>query len=72
MHGYGGATSVYNAAQGTADLERPLNILYVGDYDASGMHMSEVDLPERLERYGGNVDVQRVALVDADCYGSID
>ena len=26
------------------------------------MHMSEIDLPERLERYGGNVDIVRCAI----------
>jgi hypothetical protein len=32
---------------------RPLHILYVGDYDPSGMCMSEVDLPKRLKKYYG-------------------
>ena len=30
-----------------------LIVLYVGDYDPSGMYMSEEDLPDRLEKYGG-------------------
>jgi hypothetical protein len=37
-------------------------ILYVGDYDPSGMHMSEVDLPRRLEEQGALVLIQRVAV----------
>jgi hypothetical protein len=41
----------------------PLIVLYVGDYDPSGMFMSECDLPDRLEKYdGGHVELRRVAL----------
>ena len=37
--------------------------LYVGDFDPSGMHMSERDLPDRLEKYDGDhVELARVAL----------
>jgi hypothetical protein len=46
LHDFSGATPVYDAAQG--DDGRPLKVLYVGDYDPSGMCMSERDLPERL------------------------
>lgn len=28
--------------------------------------MSDVDLPERLERYGGNVEIVRVAIAEQD------
>jgi hypothetical protein len=31
------------------------------------MHMSEVDLPGRVEKYGGVVDITRIALTWADC-----
>jgi hypothetical protein len=38
-------------------------VLYVGDLDPSGMHMSEVDLPNRLSEYGGDhVTMTRIAL----------
>lgn len=64
MHGFGSATSVHEAAE---DSQRqPFTALYVGDYDPSGMHMSEVDLPERLERYDAEIDIVRVALLSAD------
>jgi hypothetical protein len=66
MHGYGSATALYAAATETCGSDRPLTILYVGDWDPSGLHMSEVDLPRRLARYGGNVDVVRLALTRAD------
>jgi hypothetical protein len=41
-------------------------VLYVGDWDPSGLHMSSVDLPRRLEEYGGHIQVIRLALTDAD------
>ena len=67
MHGYGSATSVYDVATESLDGDTTLEILYVGDFDPSGMHMSEVDLPERIERYGGAVDITRIALEFEDC-----
>jgi len=40
-----------------------LIILYVGDYDPSGMYMSEVDLPKRFAKYdGGHILLKRIAL----------
>ena len=68
MHGYGSATSIYDTAQESLDSEKYLEILYIGDFDPSGMHMSEVDLPERIKRYGGAVEITRIALTRADCY----
>lgn len=50
------------------DDGRELVVLYVGDFDPSGMCMSEVDMPKRLEKYGGDhVVIERVALTRADC-----
>ena len=66
MHGYGSATSLYGIAQETADNPKPLTMLYVGDWDPSGMQMSEVDLPDRLQRYGGAATIKRVALDESD------
>ena len=60
MHGFASATVVNGIA--TAD-PRPMTALYVGDWDPSGLYMSEVDLPERLAKYGGDyVQVKRIAL----------
>jgi hypothetical protein len=68
MHGFSGATTVYDVAQD--DDGRLLIALYVGDYDPSGMFMSERDLPDRLERYGGlHVMVTRIALMRSDLSG---
>jgi hypothetical protein len=64
MHGFTSATSVYDVAQGGA---KELRVLYVGDYDPSGMYMSEEDLPARLARYGGDhVSLLRIALLRGD------
>jgi hypothetical protein len=64
LHGFSSATTVNDVAQ---DGDRPLIVLYVGDYDPNGLYMSERDLPDRLERYGGyHVDIERIALVRSD------
>src|SRR5262249_32317220 len=40
---------------------------YVGDFDSSGLHMSEVDLPRRLAEYGAPGDPEfRIALTRED------
>ena len=66
MHGYGSATQVHDIADETQYDDVPRRILYVGDYDPSGMQMSEIDLPKRLEKYGASVDLTRVALTVDD------
>jgi hypothetical protein len=64
MHGFGSATAVHQAAR-DSDYSG-IVVLYVGDYDPSGMYMSEVDLPNRLARYDGDVGIERIALDRAD------
>jgi hypothetical protein len=62
LHGFGSATEVYGIAE--SDDGRRLIALYVGDYDPSGLFMSDHDLPQRLERYQGyHVVLRRIALV---------
>jgi hypothetical protein len=70
MHGFTSATSVYEVVQGTAD-DKGLVALYVGDFDPSGLCMSEEDLPTRLFEYGAgeNVRLQRIALTRAQTSG---
>jgi hypothetical protein len=51
-HGFNSATKVHELAEQIRNDGRLYFFLYVGDYDCSGMHMSEEDLPERLQRYG--------------------
>ena len=48
VHGFSSATAVYDMAQD--DDGRPLIVLYVGDYDPSGLYMSECDLPQQKSR----------------------
>jgi len=61
LHGFSSATAIYDAAQ--SENERPLIVLYVGDWDPSGLCMSERDLPDRLVRYGGDhITLKRIAL----------
>jgi hypothetical protein len=65
LHGFNSATGVYEAAQGSK--QRILQVLYVGDFDPSGMYMSKRDLPDRLSRYGGfHIFIKRVALLRSD------
>jgi hypothetical protein len=61
MHGFASATSVHDVAQD--DDGRDLIVLYVGDFDPSGMFMSEDDLPTRLAKYDGDhVELRRIAI----------
>jgi hypothetical protein len=68
MHGFASATAVYDVAQD--DDGRPLVVLYVGDYDPSGLYMSEMDIPDRLEKYkGDHVEPRRIALTGEQTRG---
>lgn len=68
MHGFSGATTVHDIAEDGDG--RMLVAFYVGDLDPSGLWMSERDLPERLERYGGDhVLLERIAIRPEDTVG---
>src|SRR5262245_28553439 len=61
MHGFSSATAIYDVCQD--DDGRDLIALYVGDFDPSGLFMSEEDLPARLSNYDGeHVKLRRIAL----------
>jgi hypothetical protein len=65
--GFTSGTAAWKLADDSLDDDdRPLIALYLGDHDPSGRFMSDVDLPSRLERYGGKVELKRIALVEAD------
>jgi hypothetical protein len=66
MRGYASATVVNDIARLSRSTAKPFVALYVGDWDPSGKHMSDADLPDRLDEYGGKVSVKRIALVKAD------
>jgi hypothetical protein len=59
LHGWSGATPVWDAAQASLRRHRNTLSLYIGDYDPSGMFMSEVDLPKRLARYSSDAPVDK-------------
>jgi hypothetical protein len=62
MHGFSSATSVHDVADD--DDGRDLIALYVGDYDPSGLFMSEQDLLAQLAEYDGeHCGVSRIALI---------
>jgi hypothetical protein len=64
VHGFSSATTAHDIA--IDDDGRDLILLYVGDYDPSGLYMSQVDLPNRVSNYGGDhVDLRRIALTRA-------
>lgn len=65
MHGFSSATVMHDIASATADAT-PLRVFYIGDWDPSGMHMSELDVPKRLDDYGAHVQISRLALTADD------
>lgn len=68
QHGFSSATAVHDVAGDTDG--RDLVVLYVGDYDPSGLYMSEHDLPQRLREYGGDhVRFRRIALTEKQVRG---
>lgn len=66
MHGYASTTAIYQAAMESRQTDKDELVLYVGDHDPSGLHMSEVDLPSRLAEYGAEIGLTRVALTQDD------
>ena len=70
MHGYASATVMNSIAKEAEDTCKGLIVLYAGDWDPSGKHMSDVDIPRRLEKYGdGSIEVRRIALRQDDLDG---
>lgn len=69
MKGFGSFTAIKQAAKDGADNlagDQPTVVLYLGDWDCSGLYMSQVDLPARLARYGGPQEIRRIALLERD------
>jgi hypothetical protein len=66
MRGYTSATNAHHLAETSQYSDKPIIALYVGDWDPSGLHMSAVDLPRRIQAYGGEIDIRRVALLHED------
>jgi hypothetical protein len=69
MHGFASATVIRDMAEAVARRRKPSVLLYARDFDPSGLYMSEIDLPERLLRYGANTtmfELRRIALTVDD------
>lgn len=69
MKGWGSFTAVKSAAEDTVEAYfagKQFKIVYVGDWDPSGLYMSEVDLPSRLNRYGATGQFERIAILEED------
>jgi hypothetical protein len=61
VHGFTSATAAHDLAMDNDG--RDLILLYIGDFDPSGMFMSEADLPKRFAEYGGgHIKLKRIAL----------
>jgi hypothetical protein len=71
MKGFGSFTAVRHAAEDSLDIpsDKAAIAFYLGDWDPSGLFMSEVDLPRRLERYGSLWSFRRIALTEEDTLG---
>jgi hypothetical protein len=68
VHGFSSATMVHDVAED--EDGRDLIVLYVGDFDPSGLYMSEQDLPARFDKYDGDhVDLRRIALMTSQLRG---
>jgi hypothetical protein len=61
VHGFASATTAHDIAEDNDG--RDLIVLYVGDWDPSGLYMSSEDLPARFARYDGDhIRLKRIAL----------
>lgn len=69
MKGFGSFTAIKNAAQASLrarNAGKEFHAIYLGDYDPSGMYMSEIDLPRRFRKYGGIGAIERIAVIEQD------
>jgi hypothetical protein len=71
MKGFGSFTAVRQAAEDSLQIRDDKRgvVLYLGDWDPSGLYMSEVDLPKRLDRYGSLWRFERIAVLQRDLAG---
>jgi hypothetical protein len=70
LRGFGSGTAIKQALEYNEDHGKTLHVLYIGDWDPSGMCMSEVDLPKRIDKYNEefaiDLDLRRIALLRSD------
>jgi hypothetical protein len=78
VHGFNSDTAMHDTVASAILSDVPLNILYVGDRDCSGLYMVEVDLPNRLLEFWKRehlsvalfekkIKIIHVALTEKDC-----
>lgn len=65
-HGFSSTTVMQKVAASTQNNDKPLVVFYLGDWDPSGMYMSEVDIPKRIVEYGGRLAFDRIGLTTED------
>jgi hypothetical protein len=65
--GQSSKTTVYEAAQSYGPLSKPVVVLYVGDWDPSGLAIP-FSVEDRMARYGDDIDLElrRVAVTAED------
>lgn len=66
LHGFGDKGTMHATAERSIQSLKPCVVLYVGDWDPSGLYMSEADAPGRIAKYGGRVHFERIALTAPD------
>jgi hypothetical protein len=66
VHGNNSTSRIHEAAEAQRRDRRPWAVLYVGDWDPAGCYMSDEDAPKRLRKYGANITISRVALLNTD------
>jgi hypothetical protein len=59
LHGYPSVATGRAAVEECLDGGQPVLALYIGDWDPSGLHMTEVDLPRRLSDYHESLCAER-------------
>lgn len=66
-HGYVSATKAHELADEIRTSSKPMILLYLGDWDPSGLDMGDRYAPERLVEYGSGEEFswRRIALTDA-------
>jgi len=66
--GFTSATSIHDVAIRSLYDDPPVDPLYLGDWDPSGLYMSEVDIPARLVKYGAGdrLAITRLAITEPD------
>lgn len=71
--GFNGQKIMMEEARRTRVDPRRLVILAVGDHDASGLRMTEADLPKRFKKYDAvNYEIRRVAITSEDFHAMKD